>query len=116
MGQRTILVDDLDGTESEVESYRLLSEDGRPLVIDLNKKNADKFRKALEPFWTAARLDEAAPAAPARAKATRKSSGSGRSDTAQIRAWARENNLTVPDRGRLKPDVIEAYEKAHPAA
>ena len=33
--------------------------------------------------------------------------------TAQVRAWARENGLDVPDRGRLRPEVHQAYRDAH---
>ena len=29
--------------------------------------------------------------------------------TAQVRAWARENGIPVPDRGRLRPEVWEAF-------
>lgn len=34
--------------------------------------------------------------------------------TAEVRAWARANGLTVPDRGRLRPEVWTAYRAAHP--
>lgn len=107
------LVDDLDGSDAE-ETVRF-AWDGRQLVIDLSKKNADKLRKAIEPFVAAGRPEGQTPArrtggTPKAAK--RRSGGPGR-DTAQIRAWARENNISVPDRGRLKPDVIDAYDKAH---
>lgn len=33
---------------------------------------------------------------------------------AQIRAWARANGLTVPDRGRLRPEIHQAWRDAHP--
>lgn len=35
--------------------------------------------------------------------------------TAEVRAWARAAGLTVPDRGRLRPDILAAYRDAHPA-
>ena len=35
--------------------------------------------------------------------------------TADVRAWARSNGLTVPDRGRLRPEVWSAYRLANPA-
>jgi hypothetical protein len=34
--------------------------------------------------------------------------------TAQVRAWARTSGLTVPDRGRLRPQVWDAWRDAHP--
>ncbi len=38
--------------------------------------------------------------------------------TAEIRLWARtyRPDLNVGLRGRLKPEVVSAYEAAHPAA
>lgn len=33
-----------------------------------------------------------------------------------VRAWAAENGLTVGDRGRLSPEVREAFAKANPKA
>lgn len=32
--------------------------------------------------------------------------------TAQLRAWARANGLTVPDRGRLRPEIRQAWQAA----
>ena len=32
--------------------------------------------------------------------------------TADVRAWARHNGIEVPDRGRLRPDVWNAYTRA----
>jgi hypothetical protein len=34
--------------------------------------------------------------------------------TAQVRAWARERGLEVPDRGRLRPEIWQAWRQAHP--
>lgn len=31
---------------------------------------------------------------------------------AEVRAWARENDLDVPSRGRLSPEVVEQYKAA----
>jgi len=33
--------------------------------------------------------------------------------TAEVRAWARNTGITVPDRGRLRPDIWEAWRDAH---
>jgi hypothetical protein len=33
--------------------------------------------------------------------------------TAEVRAWARTNGLPVPDRGRLRPEIHQAWEVAH---
>jgi hypothetical protein len=36
-------------------------------------------------------------------------------ETSDVRAWARANGLSVPDRGRLRPDIWAAWRAAHPA-
>lgn len=33
---------------------------------------------------------------------------------AEVRAWARANGLAVSDRGRLRPEVYQAWYEAHP--
>ena len=45
---------------------------------------------------------EAAPEAPA-------------PSTSEVRAWARDSGLTVPDRGRLRPEIWQAWREAHTA-
>jgi ERCC4 domain/Lsr2 len=36
--------------------------------------------------------------------------------TAEVRAWARGNGISVPDRGRLRPEVLDAWHAAHAPA
>ena len=33
----------------------------------------------------------------------------------QVRAWAKEHGIDVADRGRLRPEIWEQYDAAHPA-
>ena len=110
------LVDDLDGSVADETVH--FTWEGKSLVIDLNKKNGDKLRKAIEPFVAAARPDGTVQApAPRRrlssisSSGKRQNAGAGAA-TSVIRAWARENSVEVPDRGRLKPDVVQAWEAA----
>ncbi len=109
------LVDDLDGSSADETVH--FAWGGKALVIDLSKKNVDKLRKAIEPFVAAARSDGAVQAPAARRRlSSGSSSGKRQHDsgaaTSVIRAWARENSIEVPDRGRLKPDVLQAWEAA----
>ncbi|MDX3695973.1 Lsr2 family protein [Streptomyces europaeiscabiei] len=110
MAQQTIiqLLDDLDGSEaSETVVFGL---DGRTYEIDLNDKNAAKLRKALAEYVDKGRkLNQA--------RGSKRATG-GRvadSDTAQIRAWAKENGYDVNDRGRVPAEIKEAYAKAKAA-
>jgi hypothetical protein len=34
--------------------------------------------------------------------------------TAAVRTWARSAGLSVPDRGRLRPEIWSAWQEAHP--
>ncbi|MCG7210144.1 histone-like nucleoid-structuring protein Lsr2 [Streptomyces arenae] len=110
MAQQTIiqLLDDLDGSEaSETIVFGL---DGKTYEIDLNDKNATKLRKALEPYVGKGRKTN-------QGRGSKRTSA-GRvadSDTAQIRAWAKENGYEVNDRGRVPADIKEAYAKAKAA-
>lgn len=102
-----LLTDDIDGTEAvETVTFSL---DGKTYEIDLNEKNAGKLRKSLEPYVGAGRRQKSAPGV----QRKRSASTGGDSDTAAIRAWAKENGYNVNDRGRVPADVREAYNQAH---
>jgi hypothetical protein len=99
------LVDDLSGGEAdETVTFAL---DGKTYEIDLAGKNADKLRKALEPYVTAGRKTGSTRG---RGKPGRQQGGD---ETAAIRAWARENGFEVNDRGRVPGNIRDAYAKAN---
>jgi hypothetical protein len=105
---QVLLVDDLDGGEAdETVTFAL---DGKTYEIDLTTANADKLRGLLEPYVKGGRRTGGR-AAGGRGKARVASGGS--QDTAQIRAWAKENGYEVNDRGRVPASIREAYEKAN---
>jgi hypothetical protein len=101
-----LLVDDLDGGNAD-ETVRF-SLDGVAYEIDLNKKNAAKLRKNVQPFVTGARK---APRSGKRRGSLR--TPSNRERSAEIREWARKSGIDVNDRGRIPAHVIEKYEAAH---
>ena len=104
------LIDDLDGSDAaETVVFGL---DGTTYEIDLNKRNAAAFRKALEPYVKVAREGrsaagrrKAAPASSAR-KAPRDY------DIVQLREWAGSNGVDVPARGRIPQAVVDQYKAA----
>ncbi|MDL2075286.1 Lsr2 family protein [Streptomyces sp. GXMU-J15] len=105
---QVLLVDDLDGGEAdETVTFAL---DGKTYEIDLTTANADKLRSLLEPYVKGGRRTGGR-ASGGRGKARAASGGS--QDTAQIRAWAKENGYEVNDRGRVPASIREAYEKAN---
>src|SRR3712207_5535561 len=114
MAQKVVLIDDLDGSEgAETIKY---SVDGHDYEIDLSEKNAERFRSVLKEFIDVSREVEQAPVltlTPARASRRQSSGGSGRGDIAQIRAWAESQGMDVSARGRIKKEIVEAYDAAH---
>jgi hypothetical protein len=67
-------------------------------------------KKATAKATAKATVAKARPGRPA--KATRRPAAAGASDTAAVRAWAREQGIAVPERGRLGRDLIERYQQA----
>ncbi|MFD0136756.1 Lsr2 family protein [Streptomyces sp. NPDC127159] len=106
---QVLLVDDLDG--GEADETVTFAVDGKTYEIDLTTSNADKLRGLLDPYVKGGRRTGGR-ASGGRGKARAAASG-GSQDTAQIRAWAKENGLEVNDRGRVSASIREAYEKAN---
>ena len=106
MAQRTqvLYVDDIDGSEAEGTVRFGLG--GTDYEIDLNKKHADQFAKALSPFIAAVRK---VPSSRRTVRGTR----SARHDQSDVRAWARAQGIKVSDRGRIPADILTKYHAAH---
>jgi hypothetical protein len=126
MGQRVTQFDDLDeNVTSDIETVRF-GYDGETYLIDLGLDNRVLIAEFLEPFIEKARKDDSAPnkkttlrsvgattdAAPARSTSSRSAAAQAR--TQRIRDWARAEGHEVKDGGRIKNDIIRAYEDANP--
>src|SRR4051812_26268336 len=107
MAKKTItlveLTDDLDG--SKADRTVAFSVDGTTYEIDLSKKNAAAFTKALKPYVDVARTVRGT-----RGRRASASRGRSRNDLADIRAWANGNGHQVSDRGRIPAAIIAAYD------
>jgi hypothetical protein len=70
--------------------------------------------------WLAAALDEAHADGEGHRRTTELTAAgplpAAEPTTAQVRAWAVAHGIPVADRGRLRPDVLDAYRRAHPSA
>ena len=96
------LEDDLDGGPAD-ETMRF-GIDGADYEIDLNAKNARRFRKQVTPFIEHARkAGRGQSRRAARTTASRQHSG-------DIRAWAKSHGIAVSDRGRIPASVAEQYQ------
>lgn len=120
MAERVVrqLIDDLDGSEiSDGGGERVeFSVRGVEYQIDLASSNIAKLDKALKPF-----VDAAVKVRGSRSRRAVKSislngngnGGGSKEQLAAIRKWARKNGFEVSDRGRIKGEILEAFEAAH---
>lgn len=117
MAERVVhlFIDDMDGSEiPEGGGGRIeFSVRGAHYQIDLSSANTAKFDKALKPFITAAEKVDGA-ARPQGRKAEKKSrTASPKEHLAAVRDWARESGYEVSERGRIKAEIVQAYQAAH---
>jgi len=107
----TILTDDLDGEELPAGSRSTrFSLDGVEYEIDLSAANARALADALAPYIAAAR--RVGGGRTASASRSRRGTGADAERLAAIRAWAQSNGYTVGDRGRIKAEIVDAYDAA----
>jgi hypothetical protein len=98
------LEDDLDGGPAD-ETVRF-GLGGTEYEIDLSTKNASAFRRQLAPFIEhARRAGRGQRRRPGRTAPSRERS-------ADIRAWAKDQGITVSDRGRIPATVAEQYDSS----
>jgi len=103
-----VLVDDLDGTPAdETVTFGL---DGITYEIDLTTDNAGRLRDSIAEWVGHGRRVGGARRKGSKSVTKRSSVGS---DSTTIREWARANGHQVSDRGRIKADVIEAFNAAN---
>jgi Lsr2 len=98
------LQDDLDGGPADETVQFAIG--GTGYEIDLSTRNAAAFRRQLAPFIAHARkAGRGLRRQPGRSAATRERSG-------DIRAWAKDQGITVSERGRIPASVVEQYQAA----
>lgn len=126
MARVTRYVDDMTGKEIEEGQggpVRFSLQDDY-YEMDLSNDSLAKLEKLLQPYMDKAMVSEAPRVveAPARGRGRRAAvapspgrggSGLSKDQLDAIRAWARANGYEVADRGRIKGEIIEAFEAAH---
>lgn len=120
MAKQVVLIDDISGEviDKDLGGGTLrFSIENKSYSIDLGTKNTEAFYKAVQKFVDAADEEVDAPRSARRntSTSTRASSGSGRSkeELANAREWLKANGHEVSDRGRIKAELLEAYDEAH---
>jgi hypothetical protein len=104
------LYDDLDQSTEDIRTVSL-SLDGKAVELDLSQKNYDKVAKFLEPYIAAGRKTSSGGGSATRRRSSSATPAKG-GDTSAIRAWAEANGYEVNSRGRIKADIVKAYEAA----
>lgn len=101
---QVILIDDVDG--SEADETVIFALDGVEYEIDLTADHAEELREHFAAWIECARRTGGRST---RRRSRKQSAAPVETDTAEIRAWARENGYEVSDRGRISATIMEAY-------
>jgi hypothetical protein len=101
---QTLLVDDIDG--SEAEGTVRFGLDGAEYEIDLSAGHALALRDALAEYAGAARRLRANGRHPAR---NGRRAPDAALNAADIREWARSQDVTIKDRGRIPAAVVARF-------
>lgn len=126
MARKEILsfVDDLDGTELDVEDVHTIDWSwlGVDYRLDVSSENLDKIENGKVPL---ARLLAVSTRVGGRRQSTAPKATTGGSqrstqsrarsstDAAAVREWAASNGYDIAPRGRIPGAVLEAYDAAH---
>jgi hypothetical protein len=114
MAQVVTLVDDLDGSSDNVQTYSFAFLK-RPYEIDLSPKNFEAFSKLLQPYLDAGRMPTGSSGsrtlpAPSRTSTASRAKAADRGyEISDLREWAGKNNIQVPQRGRIPATIVEQY-------
>lgn len=99
---------DLSGEELEASTTSLtFAFDGTQYEIDVTLAEREDFASTLSKFIEAGRPVSA------RSDSRRAATRSAGPSPKDVRAWAAENDLEVPARGRIPARILEAYAAAH---
>lgn len=125
MARKEILsfVDDLDGTELDVEDTHTINWSwlGVDYRLDVSRQNLERIEKGKVPL---ARLRAASTRVGGRRQSTAPKMTTGGSQRASrsrtrsndgvaVREWATRNGYDIAPRGRIRGAVLEAYDAAH---
>lgn len=101
----TSLVCDVSGVETADVRTVTFGHGSKTYVTDLAAEHADRLESVLREFAGYARA--------AGSNGGKPRPVADRERSAAIRVWAREQGLTVSDRGRIPAEVMAKYEDAH---
>jgi hypothetical protein len=107
VAQKTLFIDDLDG--SAAEGTVRFGLDGTEYKIDLNTRHAQDLRDALARYVDAARRAGGTARRPSRGARRGPASGP---NTTEVREWAKARGIDVKDRGRVPAELVVKFKAA----
>lgn len=112
MARETItrLVDDIDGGPAH-ETLRV-GLDGQMVEVDLSTKNAKALRDAVGPYIEHGTRIKATPVSGGPRRGGAQTIASSHARNSAIREWAQASGLEVAERGRIRQDIVDAYDRA----
>lgn len=105
MAQKTLIQKTCDISGEPADTTVTFAIGGHYYEIDLADEHARILGEAMAPFVAAAR--------PVRPSGSRPRTRSRRAVSMDIRRWARENGISVAERGRISSEVVQRYENRH---
>lgn len=107
------LIDDLDGEPIDDRYGERIhfSYQGANYRIDLRPTNADKFEAVLQPFVEAAQ--KIGNASYGHRSTAAQTTSRSKEQNQRIRQWAAMHGYAVGSRGRVKPEILRAFDAAH---
>jgi len=114
MASRTTvtLIDDLDESTGGIRTVSV-SLDGQAVELDLSEANYDELQQALAPYLAAGRKTMSSATPSRRSSAPAPTATGKQQDTQAIREWAEANGHQVSNHGRVKKEIVDAYQAAH---
>jgi predicted xylose isomerase-like sugar epimerase len=103
MGIKQIITDDLTGEQ--------VAEDVKPTDVRVNGEDYSVYLgpESMETFIAFLKGEAPLLQVQQRPAARRSAPARGKSNAAEIRAWAKDQGLQVPDRGRIPQEVMDAW-------
>jgi hypothetical protein len=102
---QTRYIDDIDG--GEAEGMVRFGLEGTDYEIDLSAAHTAELHQALATY-----IKHGRKVGGTARRAPRGRQGASDIDTAAVRVWAKEQGLTVNDRGRIPADIVTKYREA----
>jgi Lsr2 len=106
---QTLYVDDLDG--SAAEGTVTFGLEGSTYEIDLNAEHRAALRDMMSTYIQAGRKISGAGRGRTAGRGSQRSGD--RPDAKQVREWAKENGMTINDRGRIPEEFMVKFQSAH---